>query len=341
MTSSSVIWDGVPDDIANRGEHALMQYLGHGNGDWRFNQHRAEWITEADIKEIASFGLNTVRVPIGYWLPGFDNTGGSDWQTFAPGALSHLDDLIKNWANTHNVAVLISIHAAKGSQNGNDHSAAVDPGQTYWSQYPENVQNTLDLAVWLADRYRNDPAFLGIGLLNEPAGTTDDGILHQYYTNAYNAIRATGNDCVLTHAPLLYKQDPSTDQDFMAGASNAWEEWHKYLIWGYEGQNEDQILYGAVDGISSQIQQWHGNWMFIGEWSLATNPEAPFSDRNKFIQLGTRMIDALNQAHSGWTYWTWKVSYDESGFNAWSLRTLLREGAFPFTPVNQYKEFLQ
>lgn len=48
----------------------------------------------------------------------------------------------------------------------------------YWSQYKENVQNTIDLAVWLADRYRNDDAFLGIGLLNEPGGTTDDKILH-------------------------------------------------------------------------------------------------------------------------------------------------------------------
>jgi len=76
---------------------------------------------------------------------------------------------------------------------------------------------------------------LGIGLLNEPSGTTDDGILHQYYTTAYNAIRGTGNDCVLTHAPLLYQQDPSHDSGSMAGASNSWEEWHKYLIWGYEG----------------------------------------------------------------------------------------------------------
>jgi glucan 1,3-beta-glucosidase len=81
--------------------------------------------------------------------------------------------------------------------------------------------------------------------------------------------------------------------------------------------------------------------MFIGEWSLATNPEAPFNDRNKFIQLASRMIDALNQAHSGWTYWTWKLSYDESGFNAWSLRTLLRENAFPFTPVYAVEGFTQ
>ena len=99
---------------------------------------------------------------------------------------------------------MISIHAAKGSQNGNDHSAPSTPGTSYWSAYPENVQNTVDLAKWLADRYRYEPAFLGIGLLNEPCASTNDQILHQYYERAYDAIRSTGNDCVLTHAPLLY-----------------------------------------------------------------------------------------------------------------------------------------
>lgn len=107
-----------------------------------------------------------------------------------------------------------------------------------------------------------------------------------------------------------------------------WHEWHKYLIWGYEGQNEDQILHGAVDGITNQINGWNGNWLFIGEWSIATNPSAPFSDDGKFKQLAQRMIQSLNKAHSGWTYWTWKVSYDENGRNAWSLRTLLRKGLF-------------
>lgn len=53
------------------------------------------------------------------------------------------------------------------------------------------------------------------------------------------------------------------------------------------------------------------------------------------------MIAALDQAHSGWTYWTWKVSYDETIYNPWSLRTLLRAGEFPFDPVNEVKEIVQ
>jgi glucan 1,3-beta-glucosidase len=115
MTGTSSIWEGVPEDTAGAGEYATMKYLGHANGDWKFEEHRKTWITEDDIKEIASFGLNTVRVPVGYWIAGFDKTGGNDWETFAPGGIAYLDSLIKDWANTHNIAVMISIHGAKGS----------------------------------------------------------------------------------------------------------------------------------------------------------------------------------------------------------------------------------
>lgn len=85
---------------------------------------------------------------------------------FAPGALKHLDNLIKHWANKYDVAVFINFHAAKGSQNGMDHSAPSDPGKTYWGSYRENIDNTIDATAFLAKRYQDDPAFLGIGLLN-------------------------------------------------------------------------------------------------------------------------------------------------------------------------------
>jgi len=327
MTSASVAWQGVPDSIANQGEYKTITYLGHAVGDALFEQHRKTWINESDIAEIASRGLNTVRVPVGYWIAGFDKTGGTDWQVFAPGALKYLDLLIKQWALKYNVAVLVSIHAAKGSQNGADHSAPPTYGTTYWSQHPENIQNTIDLATFLADRYKNETAFLGIGLLNEPSGSTDDTKLRDYYLRAYKAIRATGNDCILTHAPLLWEQDPAYYANFTPpsqGYYNCWHEWHKYLIWGYEGQTENQILGAALDGISSQITSWTGNRLFIGEWALATTSSAPFNTSATFLQFASKYFKTVSPAH--WTYWSWKCSNDEVGFNAWSLRNLLRLG---------------
>jgi len=44
MTSSSGIWDGVPDWVHSKGEYGLMEYLGHEVGDARFKKHRDEWI---------------------------------------------------------------------------------------------------------------------------------------------------------------------------------------------------------------------------------------------------------------------------------------------------------
>lgn len=131
MTYDSPIWKGVPDEVANSGEYQTMQLLGHSVGDALFERHRSEWITEADIREIALSGLNVVRVPVGFWIAGFDHSdpsGRQEWKVLAPNALKYLDTLIRDWALKYNVAVLVNIHAAKGSQNGFDHSSPPNPG---------------------------------------------------------------------------------------------------------------------------------------------------------------------------------------------------------------------
>ena len=287
MTGDSVIWQGVPDSVSSGGEFTTMQFLGHAQGDARFEQHRSTWITEQDIIEIANSGLNAVRVPVGYWIAGFDNHDPSskqEWKVFAPGGLKYLDNLVKNWANTHNVAVLVGLHAGKGSQNGNDNSAPTDPGHTYWGSYEENQDNLVDVAYFLANRYKDDPAFLGIGMLNEPAGTTSNNVLTDYYTKDYNTIRSQPNDCILIHSPLLWEQGPggSVWPSFFSPPTytNVWHEWHKYLIWGYEGWDENRLLGEGLDGISSQISQWQGNWLFVGEFTVASS--AAFNDRVNF-----------------------------------------------------------
>ena len=60
----------------------------------------------------------------------------------------------------------------KESKNGNDNSAPTVPGQEYFtstrSQYQENVNNTIKVARFVAQCYKNIPYFLGVELLNEP-----------------------------------------------------------------------------------------------------------------------------------------------------------------------------
>ena len=148
-----------------------------------------------------------------------------------------MDRLINQWAVKYNVAVLVDIHSAKGSQNGNDHSAPPNPGNIYWDKYQENIDNTIEVARFLADRYRNSVAFLGLELMNEPSNAVDVNKLKEYYISAYNVIRNTGNDCVLVISPILQEQNAGTANNwetFMPPPTyhNVWHDWHKYLLWG-------------------------------------------------------------------------------------------------------------
>ncbi|KAE9018691.1 hypothetical protein PF010_g6539 [Phytophthora fragariae] len=281
MTSAADFWQGVGSDDAGKGEYtAITKALDPDTVRSNLDYHHRTFITESDIADIAAAGLNTVRVPVGYWIVGFDHddqSGQAAWTHYSNGTLKYLDALVTDWAKKHNIAVLLSLHAAKGSQNGADHSSPCDPGNSHWSAYDENVANTISMATFLAERYKDEDAFLGVGLLNEPNASTDEDKLYAYYEAAYAAIRATGNDCVLSVAPLLYKQSPDAMTDFMQATAytNVWVEWHPYFVWGYEDTSDFDLTNTAVKvNFQSSVDQWNArenhNRLFIGEWSFAT-----------------------------------------------------------------------
>ncbi|TYZ67076.1 hypothetical protein PybrP1_013060 [[Pythium] brassicae (nom. inval.)] len=338
MTKEADFWRGLSDQDAGGGEYtAITKARNPDTIRSNLDYHHSTFITEGEIRAIAEAGFNTVRVPVGYWIVGFDNndpSGRAEWKAYTAGTIKYLDALIQNWAKKYNVAVLISIHGAKGSQNGADHSSPSVPGQSYWSQYRENVDNTWAVSSFLAARYRYEDAFLGIGLLNEPSGTTNEGVLYQHYQDIYWGIRNTGNDCVLTVAPLLWKQDPNTMVGFMEGPTfkNVWVEWHPYFVWGYEQTSEwDLINVSVKRDYQNKVNAW--NWrgnhnrLFFGEWSFATAGKFG-NNKEQFYEFAQAQLNVLNQAQGGWTFWSWRVYGDENGFNGWSLRSVLRDPRF-------------
>ncbi|KAJ0412614.1 hypothetical protein ATCC90586_006981 [Pythium insidiosum] len=338
MTRDAEIWRDVPHAVAQKGELATMQWLGHAVGDARFERHRATWITAADVVEIARAGLNAVRVPVGYWIMGDANDAGpsdsspnaQQWRAFAPGALRFLDMLVNDWAVQHNIAVLLSLHAHRGSQNGKDHSAAPDVGVKQWSAFPSNVDNSVRLALFLAERYRRSPAFLGMSLMNEPEYPTDRGVVLDYYRRVHSALRARGDDAVLVTAPMLSEQSPAFMADFLVGARNVWHEWHPYFKWGFEGQNERQLM-AAARGYGAQIAAWRGNPLVISEWSLGVWEHfAPFQDAALLREFAQIQLAAYRGAGAGYFFWSWRHS-DDAGpqrrRTGWSMRALLRDGA--------------
>ncbi|CAE6350666.1 unnamed protein product [Rhizoctonia solani] len=49
-------------------EFSLVQKLGQTKADEVFAQHWSTWFTQKNVDEIAAAGLNSVRIPLGYWI---------------------------------------------------------------------------------------------------------------------------------------------------------------------------------------------------------------------------------------------------------------------------------
>jgi glucan 1,3-beta-glucosidase len=64
MTGGSPAWNGVPDNVAAKGEYVTMKHLGHANGDAQFDSHRRTFITEQDFKVRIQFNPLTAPLDI-------------------------------------------------------------------------------------------------------------------------------------------------------------------------------------------------------------------------------------------------------------------------------------
>ncbi|CAH0513739.1 unnamed protein product [Peronospora belbahrii] len=336
MTSNAAVSKSIDSRYLDSGE--FISITKSENPDKvrsMLSKHHDTFITEDDIKQIAAAGVNTLRVPVGFWIIGYDNydpTNQREIEAYSPGTIMYLDRLIRVWAMKYNVAVLVDVHAAKGSQNGNDHSSPSTPGQILWSEKRENIANTIEVVRFLAARYINDEAFLGIGLLNEPRGNVSASLLYQYYLDAYQVVRSTGSDCVLTIMSMLDSKNPMELAGFMPMPryKNVWVEWHSYFIWTYENRtNKHLVEVDVKQDYQEKMTKWNAmtdnNPLFIGEWSFASPSNMLLNDPELFYEFAKAQLEIHSQAAKGWTYWTWKLDVKGNKLDSWSLQRLLTD----------------
>ena len=90
-----------------------------------------------------------------------------------------------------------------------------------------------------------------------------------------------------------------------------------------KGWTADQLINYAQTTLKNDIASWKGNWLFIGEWCIASS--ASFSD-DQLHRYDQAQLDAFKGAVGGWTYWTWKFYNDDGSRNAWSMKDMINRG---------------
>jgi len=181
-------FDGIPDWVGT----SIQAYTdGINNAEVakrNLDDRAANWINECDYAQIAQLGLNTVRLPIGYWALGdkFPDTPMlppfNKWTSVYNNTLEQIHTHFK-WAQKYGLGVLLDLHGAPGSQNGADHSG--NSGNTDLYNSDININTTVNVLRRLTEIFKEYDNMVGIELFNEPR---DPDKLKKIYREAYPKI---------------------------------------------------------------------------------------------------------------------------------------------------------
>ena len=127
----------------------------------RFN----EYITTKDIDMFASYGVNTLRIPIGYWayMPAM-----ADVNYYTGGQLAAMHRIAQYAITKHNMHIVVDLHALPGGQNGLDNQGKT--GQLTWWNNQTNFDLSIDMVKKATDDILKQPnaGSFTLSLINEP-----------------------------------------------------------------------------------------------------------------------------------------------------------------------------
>lgn len=304
-------------------EYHVLKEL-KGNAEAMIRVHRDTYIKEEDFKWLNSVGINSLRLPVGYWLfngetPYYSAEKYVDW-TF-------------QMAEKYDLEVLLDIHAAPGCQNGFDNGGL--SGIMEWHKNKENIDKTIEFAKELSLKYKDRKKLLGIQLLNEPHWDIQLEVLQDYYLKAYEAVRG-----ILDEDKLIVIHDGfRLDQwkDFMRGPEykNVILDTHFYQCFTEEDINlspSEHICKALIIRVK-QIEEAQKYFpLIIGEWSLGLSPESLKGATGMELEAiykayGNAQLIAFEKSF-GWYFWNYKLNNE--AFNpTWCFKDAVIKGYLP------------
>ncbi|XP_038984476.1 glucan 1,3-beta-glucosidase-like [Phoenix dactylifera] len=302
-----------------QGEYQVTNGYGPEKAPQVMKEHWSSFIVEDDFSFISQNGLNAVRIPVGWWIASDPNPP----KPFVGGSLQALDNAFA-WAGKYNIKVIVDLHAAPGSQNGDAHSGTRD-GSQEWGQNDSYIDQTVAVIDFLTARYAKDSSLLAIELINEPRapGVTLDS-LKKYYQAGYNTVRKYTSDAYVIMSNRL-SADPTELLGFASGFQGSVIDVHYYNLFSnqFNGstvqQNIDYINNNRAKDLAT-ITRSNGPLTFVGEW--VAEWEVKGATKEDYQRFAQAQLNVYGQATFGWAYWTLKNVEDH-----WSLEWMIKNGS--------------
>ncbi|XP_058096332.1 glucan 1,3-beta-glucosidase-like [Magnolia sinica] len=221
----------------------------------------------------------------------------------------------------YGIKVSVDLHAAPGSQNGNEHSGTRD-GSQEWGKTDENIQQTVAVIDFLAARYAMNPSLIAVELINEPlAPGVSFESLTKFYRAGYDAVRKYSSIAYVIMSNQLGPADSRELLPLAGGLKGTVIDIHYYNLFSDEfksmtvQQNIDFVYNNRANPLNI-VTTSNGPLTFVGEWVAEWDVNgATEDDHRKFAKA---QLEVYGRATFRWAYWAYKHVY-----NHWSLRWMI------------------
>ncbi|WFD28968.1 hypothetical protein MNAN1_003986 [Malassezia nana] len=283
----------------------------------RLEKHWDTWITKDDFAEMKKAGVNAVRIPIGYWnLPEakfLKDTPFENYTEVYKNSWKYVRRAIK-YANDNDIGVMLDLHGAYGSQNGEEKSGFNKFNVDFYEG--DNRNRTTEALSWIVRDLQTMSNMIGIELLNEAKnnGKKDVKLLLTWYKNALDTIRAIGG--TTTDFPLIISDSFSPNQaaDLIHDRSDfTVSDTHRYFAFTNDDQSAKEITNNVETSVKKSMREIAdkvGDRYIIGEWSCALDPSSTSSDSSKKMQelsdFCTAQISTYRNVTAGMFFWSYR-----------------------------------
>lgn len=255
------------------------------------------FITAADLDEIAKLGFNCVRVPFWYRNFYYDDAGTKILDEAGEWDFHRLDWIVEE-CGKRGLYVILDMHGAVGFQSDAPHSGKAKSCGLYLKneQGEENRRLTKELWTAIAERFKGDPAVAMYDLLNEPMCDVDAGEVKRrvnnegIYTELYETVRKADPDhiitleCIWTAAALPHK----------------WVKGWKNVVYQVHFYQNSNFIFNLFVYLTRMY--YFDVPLFMGEYY----PHKTTTWENCFM--------TMEKTHFNWTLWTYKAT----GHGMWS-----------------------
>ncbi|KAJ3380280.1 hypothetical protein HDU84_006047, partial [Entophlyctis sp. JEL0112] len=315
-------------------EFDCVSAMGQVAANAAFQGHWSSWVTRADLAQMKAYGLNTVRIPVGYWLR--EDIVYTDSEHFPQGGLAYFKNICE-WAQDEGLYIIVDLHGAPGAQVAmNAFTGQYAPTPDFYVDY--QFERALNFLEWMTELIHTNSSLQNVGMLelvNEPVQDPSKvgSMRSSYYPAAIARIRAVEDSLGISDARRIHVQmmnslwgsgDPA---EYLSDTFGITLDDHRYLKWtDTEVSREAYIATSCSDNRGGEFQT------IVGEFSLSvpdsvqwTDSWEPSSNQAFYSNWFAAQLYAY-EAQKGWIFWSWKT---ELGDYRWSYKDAVDAGVIP------------